>query len=183
MPSRVDSLPLLALLGVMACASGASRPTPVIVAEPRDALLSDLRGRQASSGEGVVRDSIAASPAQVHQALVEAFKELGIPTEIADPATGQVANTQFRVGRSLAGARLSLFLSCGETLTGPRADSDRVVMAVVSTVAPAGAASRVETRVVGVATDTGGTGGRLACNSTGELEARLHRAVKRMVGG
>lgn len=183
MLARVASLPHLILLGAVACASSASRPAPVLVTEPRDALLSELRGRQASSAEGAVRDSISGSPAHVHRALVEAFKELGIPIELADPAVGQVANTQFRVGRTLAGSRLSLFLSCGETLTGPRADSDRVVMSVVSTVTPAGSASLVETRVVGVATDTGGTGGRLACSSTGELEARLHRAVKRLLAG
>jgi hypothetical protein len=138
-----------------------------------------LRGRQVSLGEGAVVASVAAAPGQVHRALVVAFRELGIPVEIADERTGQVANTQFRVNRELAGARLSRFLSCGETITGPRADSDRVLMSVVSTVTseePEG--SRIETRVVAVATDTGGTGGRQACSSTGELEQRLHRAAR-----
>jgi hypothetical protein len=173
----------LALLSTIACASRTAGPAPVIVNEPRDALLTELRGRVTTAGEAIVRDSIAATPAQVHRALVVAFGELGIPVEVGDPATGQVANTQFRVSRQLAGERLSRFLSCGETLTGPRADTDRVLMALVSTVKPVGdGASRVESRVVAVASDVGGTGGKLACTSTGELEQRIHKEVRRALG-
>lgn len=174
---------LAIVVSVVACTSRAAGPAPVIVYEPRDALLTDLRGRFAATDEGAVRDSIAAPPQQVHRALVVAFQELGIPVEIGEPWTGQVANTQFRVSRELAKTRVSRFLSCGETITGPRADSDRVLMAVVSTVTALGASrSRVETRVIAVATDTGGTGGRVACRSTGELEQRLHRAARATLG-
>jgi hypothetical protein len=165
---------------VAACTSRPADPNTIVVREPYDALLADLRGRQADTGEGVVRDSIAATPGRVHAALVTAFREAGIPQEIVNPATGQVANTQFRAGRDLAGTRLGRLLRCGETLTGSRADIDRVAMAVVSTVKPLSAgASSLETRVIGLATDTGGTGGRSVCYSTGELEQRLHDAVRK----
>ena len=172
-----------ALVGVSACASRTADPGTIVVREPYDGLLAELRGRQAESGEGVTRDSIAAPVDRVHAALVTAYRDAGIPVEIENAATGQVANTQFRVGRELARARLGRLLRCGETLTGSRADTDRISMAVVSTVKPLGAgASSVETRVIAVATDTGGTGGRSVCYSTGELEQWLHQAVKQALG-
>jgi hypothetical protein len=171
---------LALLVAVSACTSRASAPGSIVVVEPRDPVLSDLRGRQAATGEGAVRDSIAAPPDRAFAALVNAFRDLGIPTEIIRHSTRQVSNTQFGVGRELAGTRLSQLLRCGETLTGPRADIDRVLMSVVSQVRPLGAgSSSVATHVIGVATDAGGTGRRSACSSTGELERRLHDAVKK----
>ncbi len=153
-----------------------------VIREPQDPMLAELRGRPANIGGSVVRDSIGAPPARVHAALVDAFRQLGIPTEIVNPDIGQVANTQFRPGRELAGTRLSRFLLCGETLTGPRADNDRVLMAVVSDVKPLGAgSSRIETRAFAIAIDVTGTGGRTACSSTGELEQRLHQAARAAV--
>jgi hypothetical protein len=171
----------VALVGVSACASGGtSSGTVVAVTEPPDPVLSDLRARQAAAAEGAVRDSIAAPPDRVRAAVVGAFRELGIPTEIVSHSTGQVANRQFPVGRELAGTRLSRLLQCGQTLTGPRADIDRVLMSVVSDVRPLGAgSSSVTTRVIGVAIDAGGSGHRSACSSTGELERRLHQAVRK----
>jgi len=173
-----------ALVAASACASRSTEGAQIIVKEPYDALLANLRGRQADDEHAVVRDSIAAPAERVHAALVTAFRDAGIPEEIVNPATGQVANTQFRAGRELAGVRLGRVLKCGETLTGARADTDRVTMAVVSTVKRlGGGTTAIETRVIGVATDTGGTGGRTVCYSTGELERRLHDAVRKALAG
>jgi hypothetical protein len=169
----------VALVAASGCATRGD-PDTIVVREPYDAVLADLLGRQAETDAGLVRDSIAAPAERVRAALVTAFRDAGIPVEIENAATGQVANPQFRAGRQLAGTRLSQLLRCGETLTGSRADTDRVVMAVVSSVKPLGAgASLVETRVIALATDTSGTGGRSVCYSTGELERRLHDAVRK----
>jgi len=179
-----DAAALAALFSVAACAPRAAGPSPVVVVgEPLDPMLAELRGRYDTGAEGQVRDSVAAPPERVHAAVVAAFRDLDIPADIVNPATGQVANTQFRAARELAGARLGRLLQCGETLTGPRADNDRVLLSVISKVTAAGAGSSfVETRVVAGATDVGGTGGRFACRSTGELERRLHDAVRRAAG-
>jgi hypothetical protein len=170
----------IALVAASGCATRTGDPGTIVVKEPLDPVLAELRGRLESLGEGAVRDSVAAPPDRVHAAFVTAFRELGIPTDVVNPTTRQVANPQFRVGRELGGVRLGRLLRCGETMTGPRAESDRVIMAVVSDVRPLGKdASAVETRVIAVATDTGGTRRRAACSSTGELEQRLHDVVKK----
>jgi hypothetical protein len=179
---------LAALVTVAACrsqgGSGAARaPAPIVVTDERDAALSAALGERVISDDPTVGEPIAAPSAQVYQALIAVYSELGIPATVVNPSTGVVASVHRRAFGRLGGTNLSRFLSCGESMTGPRADQDRIVLSVVSRVKPNGAdKSRVETRVVATATGTGGTSDRMPCTTTGELEMRIHRAAKAGLG-
>jgi hypothetical protein len=127
--------------------------------------------------------SLEVPKVQVHRELIAAYAKLGIPAELVNPSTGLVAVTEKRVSNALAGEPLSRFLSCGETMTGARANQDRIVLSVVSYAKPVGmSGSGIDTRIVATAIDVTGTGGRQPCTTTGELEARLHKMVKAAVG-
>jgi hypothetical protein len=56
------------------------------------------------------------------------------------------------------------------------------VLSVVSWAKPDGSNTRIESRIVGNATDSGGTGLRMPCTTTGELESRIHKAAKAALG-
>jgi hypothetical protein len=175
------------LLAAAACSSGGrsdpATPAPVVVVDDREAILSAALGRHVAVNDPPATDSFPAPLATTHRALVAAYTGLGIPANIVDAETGLVAVTESRVRGELAGSRASRFLSCGRTVTGERADEDRVTLTVISRLTPSGtSASRVETRVVATAIDTRGTSARQGCTSTGELEARLHRAAKQALG-
>lgn len=186
--SAVRRLIALALVGagIAACASSRaaeSRPPTIVVHDEREGRLSAALGRHVTIDDRPVADSLAAPPDRAHRALVAAYSGLGIPDVIANPTTGMVAIAEHRVRGSFARERPSRFVSCGTTLTGPRADEDLVVLTVVSRLRPAGPSSSiVETRVVATSTDTRGSGARQACTTTGQLEVRLHGAVKAALG-
>jgi hypothetical protein len=172
-------------LTTAACASGggATTPAPKVITDEREAALSAALGHRVTADDMTVSESLRALRAQAHRELIAAYAKLGIPAELVNPSTGLVAVTERRVSNTLAGEPLSRFLSCGETMTGARANQDRVVLSIVSYAKPVGmSGSRIETRVVATAIDVTGTGGRQPCTTTGELEGRLHRMVKAAVG-
>jgi hypothetical protein len=168
-----------------ACASGGSAgtPGPKVITDEREAALSSALGQRVTADDMTSSESLTAPRAQAYRELIAAYAKLGIPAELINPSTGLVAVTERRVSSALAGEPLSRFLSCGETMTGARANQDRIVLSVVSYAKPVGmSGSRIETRVVATASDVSGTGGRQPCTTTGELEARLHKMVKAAVG-
>lgn len=176
---------LIALTAV-ACASGGGGtkvPSPEIITDEREASLSAALGQRVTTDDLTVSVSLTALRADAYRELIAAFDKLGIPAELVNPSTGLVAVTEKRVSNSLAGQPLSRFLSCGETMTGARANQDRIMLSVVSYAKPVGtSASRLETRIVATAIDVTGAGTRQPCTTTGELEGQLHRMVKAAVG-
>jgi hypothetical protein len=174
------------LLVVSACASARQpqpRPPVIVVFDEREGRLSAALGRHVTVDDRPLTDTLPALPDRAHRALVGAYSELGSSDLITNPSTGLVAIAEHRVRGAVAGQRPSRFISCGTTLTGPRADEDLVVMTVVSRLKPAeSGASVVETRVVATSMDTRGSGARQACTSTGHLEVRLHQAAKTALG-
>jgi hypothetical protein len=178
-----------ALLNAAACGSqggagtAARAPAPIVVTDERDAVLSAAMGQRIISDDPTIGEPIDAPPAQVYQALIIVYSELGMPATAVNPTTGLVATIDRRAFARLGGTNLSRFLSCGESLTGPRADHDRIVFSVISRVKSSGTeSSRVETRLVATATGTSGTSDRLPCTTTGELESRVHRGVRTALG-
>jgi hypothetical protein len=181
---------VVSLVAVVGCGSqggsgAATRPpAPIVVFDERDAALSAALGERVISVDPTVGEPIDGPSAQVYQALLVVYTDLGIPATAVNPATGLVAAIERRVSGRLGGTNLSRFFSCGESMTGPRADQDRVVLSVVSRVKANGTdKSRVETRIVATATGSRGTADRMPCTTTGELESRLHREVRRALRG
>jgi hypothetical protein len=176
----------IAFLCAAACApsSGSPSPAPAVVSDPQGMATSDARGRQITiSSGGDVSDSLVAAPDAAFKAVVAAYGELGLGTPMLDMSARRVGDPRMTVSRSLKGAPLSRFLSCGEGLMGPRANTDRIMLSIVSQVHPRGTdGSRVETKITAVAVDTSGRGGQAQCSTTGELEELLHQAARAALG-
>jgi hypothetical protein len=179
---------VVACITVAGCSSGgggtrASAPAPIVVTDGREAMLSAAFGERVSAQDQVTYESVEAPPDKVYQALIVAYSELGVPATVINPAQGLVAAIKRRAFARLGNVALSRYLSCGSSMTGPRADQDRIELSVISWARPDGVGkSRVETRFVANATDSGGTSTRMPCTSTGELESQLHKAAKQALG-
>lgn len=160
-----------------------STPAPIVVNDERDAVLSAAMGERVISNDQAIYESVAAPPDRVYQALIVAYSDLGVPATIINPRDGLVAALNRRAFNRLGNERLSRYVSCGDSMTGPRADQDRIVLSVISWAKPDGSGNtRIESRIVGNATDSGGTGIRMPCTTTGELESRIHKAAKAALG-
>jgi hypothetical protein len=112
------------------------------------------------------------------------FKELEIPPGIDDPANGRFGNVDFWKTRRLAGQAMSTYLNCGESFTGPAADTYRIYISLVAIVRPVGkGASELETAFHAQAQNMEGTSSdRIPCGSTGRLEERIRKAVLLKLG-
>jgi hypothetical protein len=83
----------------------------------------------------------------------------------------------------IAGVRMSKYVGCGSSETGPTADSYRVTMSIISRVTPTSDGSRIDTQLTAFAQDPGTSKGALSCTSLGALEQRIHALTAKHVGG
>lgn len=171
---------LAVMVASAACASAPASSTPTVISDPQGVVTSDARGRQVTIGhDGAVADSVGTTADSAFRALVRAYGELGLGTPLLDLRARRVGNPRMTATGSLKGSPLSRFLSCGEGITGPRANNDRIMLSIVSEAKPrAGGGALLETRVTAVAVDTGGRGGQAQCTTTGELEELIHQAAR-----
>jgi hypothetical protein len=120
---------------------------------------------------------IGSNPDAVFALIGGVYQDLGINVGTIDGTNRTTGNTQIRVRGRLGRQPLSTFLDCGQTgLRGPAANAYPVRLSVLSTVVPNGDGSRLLTRVEGAYTAAEASG-TIACNSTGELEGMIGRAV------
>ena len=119
------------------------------------------------------------SRAQAYQALLAVFAELKLPTDGKDSAAAQVDTKLFYRQGSVAGKQISSYLSCGDGMTGPNADTYRVYMNITSTLAPAPDDKTTLKTIVlaGAVNVTEGSRQPMPCESTGRLEVRIHQLV------
>jgi hypothetical protein len=117
-------------------------------------------------------------PAEVYHALLAVYAELKIPSEVKDSAAGEIASQLFYRQGSIAGRQISSYLSCGDSMTGPHADSHRVFMNIWSTLVPSGNGVILRTAyVAGAVNMSEGLRQPMPCESTGRLEYRIHQLV------
>jgi hypothetical protein len=121
----------------------------------------------------------------VYHSLLGVFADLKIPAEVRDSAAGRVESQVFYRRGDLAGRQISTYLSCGEGITGPNADSYRVYMTIFSTVEPKDAEhSTVRTVfLAGAVNVTEGSRQPMPCESTGRLEVRIHQMLLKKAAG
>ena len=130
------------------------------------------------------RATIPVPPARVFDVLKAVYDELGIPSATSDMANRRIGNTNFFKTRKLGNTAISVYLHCGESLTGNIADSYRIYFSIISEVRPdAKGASELETAVTGYARNLEGTSSDpIACGSTGQLEDRIQKGVLQKAG-
>lgn len=123
---------------------------------------------------------VAAARGRVFSAVVEAYRALKIPLPLVDSAAGYVGNWNWRTSRSMAGQRMSAWLSCGESITGSIADEYRLAVWIhTSMVAKGPASTTLRSALVAGATPVEGASRQaMPCYSTGRLEARVQSLVE-----
>ena len=171
---------ILSAISSVACASGGSSsgnlqtPSERIVARDNEAVIRTTVAPNAKA-------TIAAEPARVFAALKPVFDELGIPVATVDATTNQVGNSNFFRTRKLGNDRISLYLSCGTSLTGVIADDYRIYMSVMSQARADGkGGAQLETAFSAFARNIDGSASeRIACGTTGQLEERIRLGVLR----
>ena len=78
------------------------------------------------------------STGRTYAALLSAFSDLKLPAEVKDSSVGRVETNVFYRRGDLAGKQISTYLNCGDGVSGPYADEDRVYMVAMVTIAPKG---------------------------------------------
>ncbi len=122
---------------------------------------------------GPIASEIAASADEVYAALPGVYGELGIAPGMADAGNRTFGNRRVEASRRLGQVPLSRYLRCGENAFGaPVADSYRIQLAVVSTVAPREGGSTIQTTVEATASSPGQSSS-VQCTSTGALERAI----------
>lgn len=136
--------------------------------------------------ERMVIDEVAAEPDRVVRALAVVYPELGLEPDWIDPEERIVGLTEIELRRTLEDRRLSIFLSCGRTVTAAEvADESRVRLGVVTHVSPGDQAgtSVLNTRVEGAAFPMDARERqRRDCVTTGRLEADILERVRLRLG-
>ena len=178
---------LLACVTLAGCASSGGGGAPVPASGPRESTttvetFSDMGSvdlRTVRSDPTAAFD-VAAPPERVWSALSLVYTDLKLPvTEISTQAR-RLGSDGTRIRRQLGGTRLSRYLSCGERLGMPVAESDEVVIRLVTQVEPAGE-GKSKLRTLFEATARGSTD--INCATTGELEQRIVEMVRARATG
>lgn len=173
---------LASLLLLGACAS--SSANSVTSAAAPSTLRIDSQGGTKQVNVGMAAPIALANTVPVAMDMVwtrlpQAFAAVGLPAGVAAEPERVLTVGPIEVSRRLGGARLSTYISCGQSLTGPNADSHSVILTVASQLYEAGSGvTRVETRVQANATPRASGGGPVACTSTGEMENRIAAALR-----
>jgi hypothetical protein len=127
--------------------------------------------------------TVNAPPGRVFTAASLVLQNLKIPIDVADSTGGTLGALKLVRTRNVAGSALSRFLSCGSGMTGPRADSHRVIMPLLLTLDP-GPENTTKLRIslVGSAQDNSGTSNTpVICGSTGALEGLLRTNIDKQL--
>jgi hypothetical protein len=174
-------LSVLSALALSACASASSSAPPPMQTE-RVILTDDRIYTTSVPANAVV--VLAAPPEKVLVALAETYRGLGVEIEYLDRPAGRLGNKKFNGLRRMAGQQMSHWLSCGESLLGPRADGDRIQMSLVSSATADGkGGTRLETAFGGDAQRVDGTStDRQTCTTTGRMEEQIRKRVANLLG-
>jgi hypothetical protein len=156
-----------------------------------DARAQGVRVKLPAWTEPVMLDTLrqnqeVRAPADVvYRAVMDAYKSLDIPAGNTNGQMGIIGSERFERMRSLAGAPMSLSFNCGDGATGPNADSFKLTIAIVSWVRPDDKGNTI----LGIASAAAGQGiegvrrNPRECASTGRVEEKILKEVKRLTGG
>lgn len=171
---------------VVACVVACVTMGPMV---PGAAGAQGVRVKLPAWAEPVLLDTmrqeheVRAAPEVVYRAVLDAYRELGIPGGNTDDTRGIIGSERFEKMRSLAGAPMSMSFSCGESATGPNADAYRLTIAVVTWVKPREAGGTTVAIAVAAAGQdiTGVYRNPRACASTGRVETKIVDYVTKAV--
>lgn len=120
-----------------------------------------------------------------YRALLAVYAELKVPLEVSDSINLRAGSPSFHRQATFAGRQISTWLSCGDGVSGPNADSYRVYMILTSTISPV-SDERSALRTVylaGAVSNSGAASQGMPCESSGRLEVRIHQRVLKKAAG
>lgn len=172
---------VLLLLAVVGCASsgGGTATQPAPQSAPDQVLLVDASGkvyRRTADQDRPVEQTTPGTVADVTQALLAAYGDLGMPAVSAEPGAGRVASREFEAPSRIGGRPISSYVDCGSDPMGsPRAASYAVWLIARSSVAAVDSGHvTVGTVVRATARQRGVSADPIVCESTGALEKRVN---------
>jgi hypothetical protein len=166
---------LLVAFTVVALTAGAARAqVRVLLPAWTDPVLMDSMK---------VDHPLKADPVAVYAAVQKAYADLGIPIGNTDNKKGIIGSDKFERLHTAVGTTLSRIFSCGESQTGPNADSHRLSIAVATWVTPGrDGGSVLSTATTASAQDIAGAArAPRRCSSLGWLEAKVASTVEKYV--
>src|SRR5688500_6108169 len=169
-------VPLLALSLLVAPLAAQQTRTMVVIPGRPTRVITDITG---------TLYEVPFSPAVTYAAVLRTYEELKLPREISDSAKGRVETGVIHRRVDIGGKQISTYLSCGDGITGPYADTYRVYMIVMTTVVPRGPdRSAIRSVLLGGAVNVSeGARQPMACESAGRWEIRLHKEVLARAAG
>ncbi len=132
--------------------------------------------------DGVVVGKVIAPPETVWKALGEAFDARKVVPNIADRSVGRLGDTSLVMMRRWNGEAVSRYFDCGRTMTGTRADEERIRAVLLGQLTKLkGDTIAVAIHLSGSARPvaSGNSGTISSCQSTGVAESDLLRDVLR----
>lgn len=175
-PSYVAVLTLV----LAACASGGSSTgaAPQVDQTTRVEGVAGATEFRTTRSDPTNQYAVAATADRLWEVLPAVYAQLKVPVTVQLQAERSIGNRAFEVRRQLGGVWLSRYLSCGERLGKPNADSYQLTLRIETQVLPGtDDGSRLMTIVDGTAKPMAGAGGAVVCSSTGQLEKRMLEMV------
>jgi hypothetical protein len=170
-------------LAVAACATPGVPPEETT---PRQATIyqSPETGTIMADRPRSVGLTLAVPPAAAWIAAKKVYADLEIPLTVENPSAHQIGNQSFYKTRQLAGQSMVDFVDCGSGMTGPKAASYRIYISLLTTIVTDGKGGTIiQTTFVPAGQDmSGNSTDRIACGSTGRLEALFLDRIKTTLG-
>lgn len=132
-----------------------------------------------------IRSEFPAPRLEVFKATAAVMEtELKIELKVRDSTAGLVGNMELVKMRSLGRTPLSRYVSCGQGMTGPNADSYRVYLALIAFVDTVpGKGTRLGVALAAAAQDLQGSSKQpVKCSTTGALEGQIRKSVAARIG-
>ena len=179
---------LSTLLGCAAPNSADTAASPVVATVRSAHTLEGEYGvsYDRRADDGIVVAKVVATPVSAWDALLAAFSTRRVTLSILDRPAGRMGDTAVVMVRQWNGKSVSRYFSCGSTLTGPRADSERiraVLLAQLSRLRGDSLAIAIHFSGAGTAMASGNSSTPSVCTSTGQAEAELLDDVVGKLGG
>ena len=177
-----------ALLGCAAPNSVDTAASPVVATVRSAHTLEGEYGvaYDRRADDGIVVAKVVTTPVSAWDALLTAFSTRKVSLSILDRPAGRMGDTALVMMRQWNGKSVSRYFSCGSTLTGPRADTERiraVLLAQLSRLRGDTLAIAIHFSGVGTAMASGNSSTSSVCTSTGQAEAELLDDVVGTLGG
>ncbi|HEU4632014.1 MAG TPA: hypothetical protein VFS08_19850 [Gemmatimonadaceae bacterium] len=123
--------------------------------------------------------TIEAPPDSTWRVLALVYDQLKLHVTTLDTENRRLGVENARILRRLGGTRLSKYLSCGERLGQPVAETDEIRLTLLTQVVPDGPnRSTLHTLVNATAKQTGSGGAPIQCATTGILEQEIVKLVR-----